>query len=62
VSEQVEVPKDLKPEKRPHFLKKNPEDKRPNQFYESASVLGKIYDLTSSYDGVQSDGTVVPTV
>lgn len=50
----VEVPKDLQPEKKPHFLCKNPEDICLDKFYMSASVLGEIYDKASSYDAVES--------
>lgn len=50
----------MQPQKQPHFLSENPAPINQDQFYrdkfyESTSVLGEIHDLTSSYDGVESD-------
>lgn len=53
--EKVKVPKDLQPRKQPHFMSENHKDINRYKFYESTSVLGEIHDLTSSYDGVESD-------
>ncbi|KAH9301359.1 hypothetical protein KI387_012942, partial [Taxus chinensis] len=51
----VELPKDLRPKKRPHFLNKTPQDENLDRFYISCSVLGKIYDVPLSDAGSQSD-------
>ncbi|KAH9300824.1 hypothetical protein KI387_012407, partial [Taxus chinensis] len=49
----VDVPKNLRPHKKPHFLNKNPQNEDPNRFYKSSSVLGEIYDQIPSDTGSQ---------
>ena len=57
----IEFPIDLHPKEKPHFMSREPKDIFARVLI-AASVLGKIYDLTSSYDGVQVDGAVVPKI
>ncbi|XP_057863332.1 probable RNA-dependent RNA polymerase 5 isoform X2 [Cryptomeria japonica] len=51
----VNVPKELIPEKRPHFLKKDNHDDNGNWYYNSSSVLGRINDLKISEIHSRSD-------
>ncbi|KAI3991017.1 hypothetical protein MKX01_026201 [Papaver californicum] len=48
-SQQVSVPKNLRAEKSPHFLRKNDSD-TDYSVYHSTSVLGLIYDTVESYE------------